>query len=221
MVTTGRARLLSALSVVLAVSAGAKPLDGLQAEGATAADFAPKEWKVESTLSADLDGVAPSDLVVVLLGPGDVDQPRALVWLHGRAKGGFTLVDSNVGLLACFQCLGVKGGDGAPELSVKKRVVTVNSMGGSRESYSATHRFRFEGGLVRLIGVDHWSGDTLSGEGRTRSDNLLTGDSIVEEEPPQQDEEGRPTGLKRSKKTTRETPKPPIPLRDVKEFGGG
>lgn len=217
----GGARLLSALSVVLAASAAAKPLDGLRTEGAAAADFAPKDWKVESTLSADLDGVAPPDLVVVLLGTGDVDQPRALVWLHGRAKGGFTLIDSNVGLLACFQCLGVKGGDGAPELSVKKRVVTVNSMGGSRESYSATHRFRFEGGLVRLIGVDHWNGDTLSGEGRTRSDNLLTGVSIVEEQPAEEDEEGKPTGRKRSKKTTRATPKPPIPLRDVKEFGGG
>ncbi|MDP1917522.1 MAG: hypothetical protein Q8L14_14875 [Myxococcales bacterium] len=217
----GRARLLSALSIVLAASVAAKPLDGVQSEGATAADFALKGWKVESTLSADLDGVAPPDLVVVLLGPGDVDQPRALVWLHGRAKGGFTLIDSNVGLLACMQCLGMKGGDGAPELSVKKRVLTVTSMGGSRESYSATHRFRFEGGLVRLIGVDHWSGDTLSGEGRTRSDNLLTGVTIVEEEPPQQDEEGKPTGRKPTRTTTRSPPKPPIPLRDVKEFGGG
>lgn len=221
MVTMGRARLLSALSIVLAASVAAKPLDGVQSEGATAADFALKGWKVESTLSADLDGVAPPDLVVVLLGPGDVDQPRALVWLHGRAKGGFTLIDSNVGLLACMQCLGMKGGDGAPELSVKKRVLTVTSMGGSRESYSATHRFRFEGGLVRLIGVDHWSGDTLSGEGRTRSDNLLTGVTIVEEEPPQQDEEGKPTGRKPTRTTTRSPPKPPIPLRDVKEFGGG
>ena len=204
----GRARLLSALSVVLAASVAAKPLDGLQAEGATAADFAPTGWKVESTLAAELDGVAPPDLVVVLLGPGDVDQPRALVWLHGRAKGGFTLIDSNVGMLACFQCLGVKGGDGAPELSVKKRVLTVSSMGGSRQSYSATHRFRFEAGLVRLIGVDHWNGDTLSGEGSTRSDNLLTGVSIVEEQPAEEDEEGKPTGRKRSKKTTRATPAP-------------
>ena len=217
----GRARLLSALSVVLAASAAAKPLDGLQTEGATAADFAPNGWKVESTLAAELDGVAPPDLVVVLLGPGDVDQPRALVWLHGRAKGGFTLIDSNVGMLACFQCLGVKGGDGAPELSVKKRVLTVSSMGGSRQSYSATHRFRFEGGLVRLIGVDHWNGDTLSGEGSTRSDNLLTGVSIVEEQPAEEDEEGKPTGRKRSKKTTRSTPKPPVALREVKEFGEG
>ena len=170
----GRARLLSALSVVLAASAAAKPLDGLQTEGATAADFAPNGWKVESTLAAELDGVAPPDLVVVLLGPGDVDQPRALVWLHGRAKGGFTLIDSNVGMLACFQCLGVKGGDGAPELSVKKRVLTVSSMGGSRQSYSATHRFRFEGGLVRLVGArdpravlggrSAWLGEANEGE---------------------------------------------------------
>lgn len=217
----GRARLVAALSIVLAASAAAKPLDGLPAEGATAADFAPKGWKVESSLAADLDGVAPPDLVVVLLGPGDVDQPRALAWLHGRAQGGFTLIDSNVGVLACFQCLGVKGGDGAPELSVKKRVLTVSSMGGSRQSYSATHRFRFEAGLVRLIGVDHWNGDTLSGEGSTRSDNLLTGVSIVEEQSAEEDEEGKPTGRKRSKKTTRATPGPPIPLRDVKEFGGG
>lgn len=197
----------------------ARPLDGVPERGATAADFAPRGWKVESTLAADLDGAAPEDLVVALLGPGDVDQQRALVWLHGQKAGGFTRVDTNMGLLACLDCLGVKGGSGAPDLSVSKRVLTVTSMGGSRESYSATHRFRLKRGLVRLIGVDHWDGDSLSGEARTRSENLLTGVTVVETQAATEDETGRPSGRKATKKTTRATPGPPVRLQDVTEFG--
>jgi hypothetical protein len=214
-------RALVALLVMTAVASQAKPLDGVPERGAAAADFAPKGWSVESTLAADLDGAAPEDLVLVLLGPGDVDQPRALVWLHGVKGGGFVRIDSNVGLLACLNCLGVKGGSGAPDLSVAKRVLTVSSMGGSRESYSATHRFRFEKGGVRLIGVDHGSGDSLRGEWTSRSENLLTGVTVVETQPAEEDESGRPTGAKPTKKTTRSAPSAPVLLRDVKEFGDG
>ncbi|MDX2015924.1 MAG: hypothetical protein SFW67_37365 [Myxococcaceae bacterium] len=202
-----------------AVEAASRPLDGVPQRGASAADFAPGGWSVEATLQADLDGVAPDDLVIVLLGPGSVDQSRALVWAHALEGGGFTRIDSNVGLLACMNCMGVKGGSGAPDLSVSKRVLTVTSMGGSRESYSATHRFRFEQGLVRLIGVDHWDGDSLSGEGRSRSENLLTGVTVVETQPATEDEAGKPTGLKATKKTTRAKPKPPVALHEVREYG--
>jgi hypothetical protein len=38
-------------------------------------------------------------------------------------------------------------------------------------------------------------------------------------QPPGEDEDGKPTSLERAGKTTRGTPRPLLPLRDVKELG--
>ncbi|MFO0723016.1 MAG: hypothetical protein U1E65_04465 [Myxococcota bacterium] len=169
-------------------------------------------------MSGDLDGDAIPDAVVVLLASGDGDRARALVWLSGE-KDGFRRVATNVGLAACFGCLGMKGGDATPELEINKRVLTVTQWGGSRESYGAVHRFRLEKGAPRLIGADHSTTDTLTMEGKTRSENYLTGVTVVSEEPAAEDEEGKPTGKK--PKTTKTTGKKE-PLRafeDVTEYG--
>lgn len=208
----------SLLLSLLAVTAFAKPLEGVPSSGATAADFAPKGWVVESSLEGDLNGDKTPDLVVVLIQEGDGDRSRALLWLHGAAKG-FTLVDSNVGLVACFSCLGMKGGDAKPELEIKKKVLVVTQWGGSRESYGAVHRFRLEKGVVRLIGVDHSEMDTMTGASTTTSENLLTGTTIVEKMPPQVDENDKPITAKPKKTTTKKKPAPLPAFNAVKEYG--
>lgn len=206
------------LSTLVALTTFAKPLEGVATSGATAADFAPKGWVVESSLTGDLNGDKLGDLVVVLIQEGDGDRSRALLWLHGAAKG-FTLVDSNVGLVACFSCLGMKGGDAKPELEIKKKVLVVTQWGGSRESYGATHRFRLEKGVVRLIGVDHSDMDTMTGEQNTRSENLLTGVTVVEKTPAQVDESGKETKAQAKKTTTKKKPAPLPAFNTVKEYG--
>lgn len=206
------------LVILLAAVAVAKPLEGVPPSGATAADFAPRGWVVESTLAGELNGDTTPDLVVVLIQEGAGDRSRAMLWLHGTSKG-LVLVDSNVGLLACFSCLGMKGGDATPELEIVKKVLTVTQWGGSRETSGATHRFRLEQGVVRLIGVDHSMMDTLTGAGSTISENLLTGLTVVEKTPPQVDENDRPTAAKPKKTTTKKKPSPLPAFTVVKEYG--
>ncbi len=206
------------LLTLFAVTTFAKPLEGVPSNGAVAADFAPKGWVVESSLQGDLNGDKTPDVVAVLIQEGDGDRSRALLWLHGAEKG-FTLVDSNVGLVACFSCLGMKGGDAKPDLEIKKKVLIVTQWGGSRESYGATHRFRLEKGVVRLIGVDHSDMDTMTGAGSTTSENLLTGLTVVEKTPAERDENDKPTNAKPKKTTTKKKPAPLPAFNAVKEYG--
>lgn len=189
------------------------PLD-VPPSGLTATDFAPKGWTVERSVPGELNGDATPDLIVVLLQDGEVDRRRALLWLHG-AKKGLTLVARNETLLACFGCLGIKGGDGTPSIEIAKRVVSIEQEGGSREIWSNTHRFRFEGKAVSLIGVDRFTADTLTGASSKVSRNLLTGLTVVEQTPPELGEDGKPTGLKPSKKSSKSKPKPLVRFADV------
>lgn len=193
----------------------AATLDGVPSTGAEAANFVPAGWRIEQTVAADFDGVAPADQLVVLRGTAEVDAPRALVWLSGSAAGGYRLIDSNVGLLPCVACMGVKGGDGAPTIQVSKRIVSITTLGGSREVQQWVHRFRFENGTVRLIGVDVSVTDTLNGAGSNRSENLLTGTVVHETTPPRINDEGVLLRKKSTRKTTRGSVKPPVALHDV------
>jgi hypothetical protein len=199
--------------LVVALTMLAKPLDGIPEAGVAAADFAPRGWAVESTLAGELNADGTPDLVVVLLqdANGDAERARALVWLHGVPGGkGYTRVTSNVGLAACFQCLGMKGGDAAPELEIsEKGVLSVAQWGGSRESYGTTHKFRFQKGAVVLIGLDSGTNDSLTNEGTSVSTNFLTG-AVVEEK----------TDARGATKKTSKKVKPTLtPFSDVKGYG--
>ena len=145
---------------------------------------------------------------------------RALVVLRGK-PGGFELLGTNVGLVACFQCLGIKGGDGEPQITIEKRVLVVSQLGGSRDAYGATHRFRLEKNGLRLIGVDHSSGDALTGASELRSENLLNGAVVVEKKPAQTDESGEPVKTRTAKtsKRSKVAVKPLPALEDVNEYG--
>lgn len=207
--------MLSLLVLVLG-GAPASPVPALEVPetGASASEFAPKGWQVESSVEGELNGDARADLLVVLLQDGEVDRARALVWLHGEAKG-FRLVDVNSTLLACFECLGVKGGTAAPQISIAKRVVSISQSGGSRDAYGSTHRFRFDGKEVKLIGLDRTTMDTLTGAGTSISRNFLTGVTVAQTTPAQTDDNGKPTGQKPTKKTSKAKPAALVRLADV------
>jgi hypothetical protein len=114
--------------------------------------------------------------------------------------------------------MGVKGGDGAPELSIEKRVLVISQFGGSREYYGSTHRLRVEKEGLRVIGVDHSSGDSLTGQSAVASENLLTG-AVVNETTPAVPEGGGDSPP--TKKTKSKRPVKPLPkLEDLKEYGG-
>lgn len=202
---------LPVLLALVPVLCFAKPLDGVPEKGATAAAFAPKGWVVESSLEGELNGDGVKDLVVVLLqSDTSTDRYRALLWLHGVASGGYVSVASNVGLLACLSCLGMKGGDGAPELEISdKRVLSVSQWGGSRESYGTTHKFRLEKSGVLLIGLDSGDNDSLTGAGNSISTNYLTGAQVAETT----DEKGA------TKKVSKKLKLAPLPFADVKGYG--
>lgn len=216
---SGRAARPAVLASLTALSAWAAPLAGLPATGATTQAFVPAGWAVESETKADLDGDGLGDVVLVLLQQGDAERARAVVWLHAAKAGGLALIDSNRGLLACFSCLGMKGGDAAPTIDVKGPVVSFTQRGGSRDAYASTHRFRFEKRGVRLIGHDDSSMDTLTGANTSTSRNLLTGLTVVTSQAAERDDDDRPTGATPRTKRTRGKPPPVVLLRDVKGSG--
>lgn len=201
------------LSSLLPAFTFAAPLEGVPPTGATAAAFAPAGFEVESSLEGELNLDGVRDLVVVLVESAakrDGDRSRALLWLHGVPAGGYALVASNVGLLACVGCLGINGGDAAPELTLSpKGVLAVSQSGGSRERYGTTHRFRLEQQGVTLIGLDTDEHDGLSGAGRSLSTNLLTGAQVAETT----DAKGRTSKVKKKVKPA------PVPFAEVRGYG--
>jgi len=154
--------------------------------------FVPKGWAIESKVEGDLDGDGAADAVLVLLQEeGQGDRERALVVVLRRGER-WALGGTNQGLLACLGCLGVKGGDGAPNNEIRRGVLAVHQYGGSREAYASVHRFRWNRvrGAFELIGLDTEGGDTLTGERSSSSCNLITGSCIETSTPPQVDEDG-------------------------------
>lgn len=156
--------------------------------------FVPPGWTLERSFDADLDADGEDDRVLVLLQSEPAagsDRQRALVILLRRADA-FELGGSNRGLLSCFRCNGVKGGDGAPELSVERGALLVSQISGSRWFATALDRFRWsrERKRFELIGVDTGNYDAATGEATETSCNLLTFECIETKTPSQVDAEG-------------------------------
>ncbi len=75
-------------------------------------------------------------------------------------------------------------------ISIKKGVIVVDQMGGSREFSNETWRFRYDPKTQRfvLIGRDLETGDGMRGTGTIESCNFLTGRKITQ--PYRYDEKG-------------------------------
>jgi hypothetical protein len=172
----------------------AAAMPGLPKTGVTPEDFVPKTWEIEVRVEGALSAPDAQDVVLVLLEDehAEADRRRALVVLKAE-KEGFSVLGSNVGLIACFGCQGPRG-DGEPAVTIENRVLIVNQVGGGAASTSTTHRFRLEKGGLKLIGRDTGCERCTDRYHFLRSENLV-GLEVVEELAVKEDD--KPTRTKK------------------------
>ena len=215
----GRFVRLALASVLACSGAAAAPFAVPVRKAAAPEAFVPQGWTVELSIDGELDGNAVADRVLVLLENEHEggDRNRAFVVLLKRAEG-WELAGTNGSFLPCFSCMGAKGGDGAPEIEIRNRVIGVTVWGGSRYWYGVTHRLRWNAGVhkVQLIGLDEDEGDSATGKTEESSYNFLTGDVITVTTPPQQDNEGKATNAVPRTKRGRFPKRPLLELERVK-----
>jgi hypothetical protein len=157
---------------------GLRPRDGHSLD-----DFTPRGWTAEDKADGDLNADGIADIAAILVpsstGADAEEGPRVLLVLFGSAGGKFRLAGSNDGLLVCVRCGGVKESAG---VEIKKGVLIVSQMTGSREYTDQIWRFRYDPKRLRflLIGRDVAHRDAILGSGEKESANFLTGIRISE-----------------------------------------
>jgi hypothetical protein len=174
-------------------------------QAASAAQFAPAGWRVESSTSADLDGDGKTDLALVLVAAGGGsddgrERNRALL-IALRTATGYERVGLGTAALPCTRCGGAFWGTQTLPItmSVQKNVVVVSFETGSRELNSLTFRYRLgqttaSKRQVQLIGVDSVLFDRGTGAWQETSTNYLNGKRIVSRGQSDQDgKRGTPT----------------------------
>lgn len=189
------------------------PVKDLPPEGKSLVDFLPKGWTVEEQVNGDLNGDGVPDIAAILVqgkpegDPSEAeDEPqRALIVLLGRDKEKFVLAGTNNKLLECKGCCGIKEGVG---ISIKKGVIAVDQMSGSREFSKETWRFRYDPQTQRfvLIGRDIDTGDGMRGTGTIESFNFLTDRKITETYRHDKNGERKIATSTKKEKATRKTP---------------
>ncbi|MDD5037079.1 MAG: hypothetical protein PHE55_20320 [Methylococcaceae bacterium] len=183
--------LLILLGLGMGVTAQAQevgfPVQHLPREGNSVRDFIPGGWAIEQQVSGDLNGDDISDIAVILVqdkpdsdeGGVENERLRAMIILLGIGKNKLTLAGTNDNLLQCKACGGVKEG---VDIEIKKEVVILSQMSGSREYTDETWRFRYQPRARRfiLIGMDIENADSILGKGKIESFNYLAGMKVIE-----------------------------------------
>jgi hypothetical protein len=175
--------LMLSLSSVVPAQEKAIDLSHLPREGRLLADFTPPGWAVEEKADGDLNTDGIADIAAILVqsssGPNAEEGQRILLVLVGGANGKFSLGGSNGELLMCIHCGGVKE---SADVDIKKGIVIVSQLIGSREFTDQIWRFRYAAKSRRfvLIGKDVTHGDGALGTGMKESFNFLTGIKISE-----------------------------------------
>jgi hypothetical protein len=178
--------LVMALMLVFGVAAQAQeerlPVKDIPREEKSLNDFIPHGWVVEEKAEGDLNGDGSADIAAILIRADDTknaesERNRGLVVLL-RKGDKVMLAGTNDRLLQCKDCGGIKGSVG---LGIKKGVILVSQLMGSREFMDGTWRFRYDLKTSRfaLIGKDIESGDGMRGTGKVESCNYLTGLKIT------------------------------------------
>jgi hypothetical protein len=112
------------------------------------------------------------------------DRARALVVLVKQPNGKLRRLGVADKLLLCSSCGGLLASpDGAgTNIEIKKGVITVSQLSGSREARDIKHRFWIDKSSKRLvlIGKDVLNFDRVTGDSTLVSNNYLTGQQIVE-----------------------------------------
>lgn len=171
--------LLFILGLAGLAHAGEASFGNLPQQGASLADFVPKGWMVEFQVSGDLNGDGVPDIAAILVedkpdNDADDGPKQALLVLLSTDNNKLALAGVNTKLLQCKGCGGAKE---FVDIQIKKNVVVVSQMSGSRTYTYNTWRFRYDSRLQRfvLIGLDSEDGDNVLGKKTIESSNYLTG----------------------------------------------
>ena len=149
--------------------------------------FAPAGWKIEETVTGDLNGDGLSDYALKLVeskpeknSEGDpTERGRALVIALASKDSQLTRAAVADKLLQCTRCGGAFYGvvETPVEVTIEKGVVVVKQDHGSREVTNTTYRFRYEPstGKFLLIGFELANNDRATAQVVSESINYLTG----------------------------------------------
>jgi hypothetical protein len=162
-------------------------VQALPSAGRSLGDFLPQGWTVEQEVHGDLNGDGGTDIAAILIQDNPQldasgapnERQRGLIVLLRHEPNTLIRVGTNQTLLQCTTCGGMKEG---VAIDIKKGVMIVGQMSGSREFTDETWRFRYDAQTRRLllIGRDIENGDSGLGTGKVESCNYLTGLQITE-----------------------------------------
>lgn len=161
------------------------PIRGLASEGPRATAFVPRGWVLEQQAEGDLTGDRRADLALVIRQqrPEDPDHDRALVVLERGADGVYARIGVGTRFLLCSSCFGsVAGPVGAPLVAIRRGVLAVEQLSGTREARERTLRFRLdaESGRMSVVGEDLTTWDRAEGRGSRVVTNHLARTRTVE-----------------------------------------
>ena len=175
-------RLAGLLVGLLTHAAFAEPLSVPVQRAPQPSAFVPAGWVLEQRVNGDLNGDGRKDAVLVLVQSPETegDRERALV-VALRMREGYEVAGTNSGMLAFVGGLGVRGGSAAPEVKVRRGVLSVAQYGGSRDWYDVVHRFKWSAHrkALELVGLTNRTGDRLVGSFSERTCDLVGGTCVV------------------------------------------
>jgi hypothetical protein len=166
-------------------AAPAPVIRGLASEGPRAASFVPRGWVLEQQAEGDLTGDRRPDLAVLIRQqrPDDAEHDRARVVVERGADGVYARIGVGTRFLLCSSCYGsVAGAVGTPLLSIRRGVLHIDQLSGSREARERALRFRLdaESGRMQLVGEELNTWDRVDRHGTRTVTNHLARTRVIE-----------------------------------------
>lgn len=151
-----------------------------QYEAATKQSFVPAGWSILAEAMGDLNKDSLVDVAVIVENPEECDfgKSRSLIILFKENKTGDKYnfaCRSDQAIMASG--MGGTLGDPFTSMEIKKGVLRIDFEGGSRETFSATHRYRYQQGAFYPIGATYTATDGPVSE--TFDYNISNGNIII------------------------------------------
>jgi hypothetical protein len=139
----------------------------LYADNTIPIGLVPAGWQVFENAHGDLNGDGIEDLVLTC-GRNKVDGKEGLLLVYFGVAGGKFKKAVESPKAICFGCGGAKSSPDFPlgTPSILKGILTLEYTGGSRETWTTQHKFRWQGDRLALIGTLSRYEDTAAGNRR-------------------------------------------------------